>query len=53
VLRKIMTSPEVKQRLESVGFVVPPPGSAPYAKFVASEIELWTRVIKTAGIKPE
>jgi tripartite-type tricarboxylate transporter receptor subunit TctC len=52
-LRKIMTSPEVKQRLESVGFVVPPPGGAPYAKFVASEIDLWTRVIKTAGIKPE
>jgi tripartite-type tricarboxylate transporter receptor subunit TctC len=52
-LRKVMTSPEVKQRLETLGFVVPAPGSAAYAKFVASEIELWTRVIKTAGIKPE
>jgi tripartite-type tricarboxylate transporter receptor subunit TctC len=52
-LRKVMTSPEIKQRLESVGFVVPLPGGAPYAKFVSSEIELWTRVIKTAGIKPE
>ena len=52
-LRKIMTSAEIKQRLETVGFVVPPPGAAAYTKFVQSEIELWTRVIKTAGIKPE
>jgi tripartite-type tricarboxylate transporter receptor subunit TctC len=52
-LRKVMTSPEIRQRLESVGFVVPPPGAAAYTKFVQSELELWTRVIKTAGIKPE
>jgi tripartite-type tricarboxylate transporter receptor subunit TctC len=52
-LRTIMTSPEVKQRLESVGFVVPPPGGAAYTQFVSKEIDLWTRVIKAAGIKPE
>ncbi len=52
-LRKIMTSAEIKQRLESVGFVVPAPGAKPYADFVKSELELWTKVIKTAGIKPE
>ena len=52
-MRKIMTSPEIKQRLESVGFVVPAPGAKPYADFVKNELDLWTRVIKTAGIKPE
>lgn len=52
-LNKIMGSPEIKQRLESIGFVVPAPGAAAYTKFVQSEIDLWTRVIKTAGIKPE
>jgi tripartite-type tricarboxylate transporter receptor subunit TctC len=52
-MKKIMTSPEIKQRMESVGFVIPPQGSEPYTKFVKSEIELWTRVIKTAGIKAE
>ena len=52
-LRKVMGSPEIRQRLESVGFVVPAPGAASYTKFVQSEIDLWTRVIKTAGIKPE
>jgi tripartite-type tricarboxylate transporter receptor subunit TctC len=51
--RKVMTSPEIKQKLETLGFVVPAPGGAAYAKFVASEIDLWTRVIKSAGIKPE
>ena len=50
---KIMTSPEIKQRLESVGFVVPAPGAKAYTDFVKSEIDLWTKVIKTAGIKPE
>ena len=52
-LKKIMSSPEIRQRLESVGFVVPPTGSAHYTQFVKSEIELWTRVIRTAGIKAE
>ena len=52
-LRKIMTSAETRQRLESVGFVVPPPGGAVYTTFVRSELELWSRVIKTGGIKPE
>ncbi len=52
-MRKIMTSPEIKQRLESVGFVVPAPGGKAYTDFVKNELDLWTRVIKTAGIKPE
>jgi tripartite-type tricarboxylate transporter receptor subunit TctC len=53
VMKKIMTSADIKQKLEAVGFVVPPPGAQAYAAFVKSEIELWTKVIKTAGIKPE
>ena len=52
-MRKIMASPEIRQRLESVGFVVPAQGAEVYTKFVKSEIDLWTRVIKTAGIKAE
>ena len=52
-MKKIMSSPDIKQRMESVGFVVPPPGAKPYTEFVKSEINRWTRVIKTAGIKPE
>ncbi len=52
-MKKVMTSPEIKQRMESVGFVVPPQGSAHYSQFVKDEIGLWTKVIKTAGIKAE
>ena len=52
-MKKIMATPDFHQRLESVGFVVPPSGGAAYAQFLKSEIELWGRVIRTAGIKPE
>lgn len=50
---KIMNSPAIHQRMESVGFVVPTQGSKAYTEFVRSELERWVRVIKTAGIKPE
>ena len=52
-MKKITATPEFHQRLESVGFVVPPPGAKAYTTFVQSELELWTQVIKAAGIKPE
>jgi tripartite-type tricarboxylate transporter receptor subunit TctC len=52
-MKKLMGSPEIRQRMESVGFVIPAQGSEPYTKFIQGEIELWTRVIKTAGIKAE
>ena len=48
-----MGSPAVRQRLESQGFVVPPQGAKAYTDFVKSELERWTKVIKTAGIKAE
>jgi tripartite-type tricarboxylate transporter receptor subunit TctC len=50
-MKKIMSSPEIKQRMDALGFVIPAQGGAAYTKFVKSEIDLWTRVITTAGIK--
>ncbi len=47
---KAIQSAELKQRLESTGFVVPTLGAAAYSAFVKSEKDRWTRVIKTAGI---
>ena len=52
-LAQAMTSAAIKQRLESQGFVVPEAGSKHYTAFVKSELERWTKVIKTAGIKAE
>ena len=37
----------------SVGFNIPEQGSRPYTAFAHREIDTWTRVIKTAGIKPQ
>jgi tripartite-type tricarboxylate transporter receptor subunit TctC len=48
-----MQSPAVRQKLESQGFVVPEQGSKHYTAFVKAEIDRWTVVIKTAGIKPQ
>jgi tripartite-type tricarboxylate transporter receptor subunit TctC len=48
-----LKSDAIKQRLTSVGFVIPELGSKPYTAFVKKELETWTRVIKTAGIKPQ
>ena len=52
-MAQAMTSPGIKQRMESQGFVIPAQGSKVYTAFVKSEIERWTKVIKIAGIKPE
>jgi tripartite-type tricarboxylate transporter receptor subunit TctC len=52
-MAQAMQSASVKQRMESQGFVVPVQGSRPYTAFVKSEIDRWTRVIKTAGIKAQ
>lgn len=52
-MKKIMSSPSIRERMESVGFVIPTQGSAAYTEFVKQELELWTRVIKTAGIKAD
>jgi tripartite-type tricarboxylate transporter receptor subunit TctC len=52
-MRRAMASPDIRDRLESQGFVVPPPGGAHYARYIGEQIALWTRVIKAAGIKPQ
>ncbi len=48
-----LKSDAIKQRLTSVGFVIPELGSKPYTAFVKKELDTWTRVIKTAGIKAQ
>ena len=52
MIQALQTS-EVKQRLESVGFVIPPLGSNAYVSFLKSELDLWQSLIKKTGIKPE
>lgn len=52
-LTTVMQTPAIKQRMDSIGFVVPTLGSKAYTTFVKAERERWTKVIKTAGIKPQ
>lgn len=52
-LKEVMSSPAIRQRMESNGFVIPTLGREHYTAFVRSEKERWTKVIRTAGIKPE
>jgi tripartite-type tricarboxylate transporter receptor subunit TctC len=52
-IAQAMQTEPIKQRMASIGFVIPALGSKPYTAFVKKEIDTWTRVIKTAGIKPQ
>jgi tripartite-type tricarboxylate transporter receptor subunit TctC len=46
--------PNIKQRFADLGAVAVPPNSPEeFAKFIAENIEKWTKVIKFAGIKPQ
>jgi tripartite-type tricarboxylate transporter receptor subunit TctC len=50
---KIITLPDIKARLETLGYLTV--GSTPddFAKRIKIDIETWSRVIKTAGITPQ
>src|SRR3989475_7074433 len=46
--------PNIQQRFADLGVVAVPPNSPEeFAKFIAENIDKWTKVIKFAGIKPE
>ena len=49
-----MPDPTIKQRFADLGAeAVPPNTPDEFAKFMAENIEKWTKVIKSAGIKPQ
>ncbi len=47
---KIMYTPEVEERAKQQGFRVTPKGSQDFGVFLKSEIDRWSRIIKTAKI---
>ena len=56
-LSKAMTAaladPKSKARLVDLGVEPMPLTSAEFGKFIAAETDKWTKVIKSAGIKPD
>jgi tripartite-type tricarboxylate transporter receptor subunit TctC len=46
--------PTIQQRFTDLGAIAVPPNSpGEFARFIAENIDKWTKVIKFAGIKPE
>jgi tripartite-type tricarboxylate transporter receptor subunit TctC len=50
-LQKVMTQPDVKQRLFDAGAEAMPTSPEKFAQMLRSEIEKWGKVVKTANIK--
>lgn len=48
---KILTTPELKKRLEDLGADFAPNTAGEYAKFLRDDLEKWRRVVQQAGIK--
>jgi tripartite-type tricarboxylate transporter receptor subunit TctC len=50
---RVLKMPDVKERLENVGFELV--GSTPeaFGVYIKTEIQKWARVVKASGIKPE
>jgi len=50
---KGIAKPEVKEKFAGIGIDVAPMNPAELAKFIQSEIALWAKMVKLAGIEPE
>ena len=52
-IRKAITTPEVRTRLESVGFEVTGNTPEEFEATIRTDVEIFHRIVTTAGIKPE
>ena len=50
---KVLATPDVRKRIEQLGAEPGGEGSAAFAAQIRSDTEKWSRVIQTAGIKPQ
>ncbi|MEO6564712.1 MAG: tripartite tricarboxylate transporter substrate binding protein [Casimicrobiaceae bacterium] len=52
-MRATLATPEVRDKLLSIGFDVQPLGPEDFGNYVRSEIKTWATLVKDAGIQPE
>jgi tripartite-type tricarboxylate transporter receptor subunit TctC len=53
-INSAIVDPTIKRRLNDLGAMVAPPSSpAEFASFIADDAAKWTKVIKSAGFKPQ
>ncbi|MFO1413003.1 MAG: tripartite tricarboxylate transporter substrate binding protein [Burkholderiales bacterium] len=50
---KVLRDPAVAKRLEDAGVVIVPQTPEQFGRFIAAQTDLWTRVVKSAGIRPD
>ena len=50
---KALRSPDIKSRMEQIGFDVVASSPQEFGKFMKEEVDRWTRVVQKGGIKPE
>src|SRR3989440_8561004 len=50
---KALRSPDIRERMNQIGFDVVASTPEEFGKFMQSEVERWTRVVQRGGIKPE
>ena len=48
-----LTDPKTKRRLTDLGCLIVGGAPADFSRFIDGEIEKWTKVIRTAGLKME
>jgi tripartite-type tricarboxylate transporter receptor subunit TctC len=48
-----LAEPKLKEQLANFGAIVMASSPADFAKFIASEIDKWAKVVRFANIKPE
>ncbi|MEO8752040.1 MAG: tripartite tricarboxylate transporter substrate-binding protein [Casimicrobiaceae bacterium] len=52
-MRATLATPEVRDKLISIGFDVQPLGPDEFGAYVRNEIKMWNVLVKDAGIQPE
>ena len=50
---QVLKTPEMKDRLATIGLTPMPMAPEPFKGFIASEIVKWTRLAREANIQPE
>jgi tripartite-type tricarboxylate transporter receptor subunit TctC len=50
---KALRSPEIRERMNQIGFDVVASSPEEFGRFVREEVERWTRVVQKGNIKPD